>query len=227
MTHARAHRTPAFTDLSPVWRTCVDLAWEAYRHGSLPIAAVVTDATGAILARGRNRLGERHEASPHLPGTPYLTGSPLAHAEVNALLELGPDRDPPQVLLYTTTEPCPLCMGAARMSSVRHLVYASRDPWAGCANMATGVPYLALRGPTVEGPVPELEDALVAWQASLHFEIYAGVPHFMASWREVLPKACDAGSRLYESGSLRSLADAGADGSEAWELLRAAVDGAH
>jgi tRNA(adenine34) deaminase len=216
----RDRTTPAYADLSPIWRTCIDLAWESYRHGSLPIAAVVTAADGTILASGRNRLAERHDASPHLPGTPYLTGTPLAHAEVNALLELGPDRDPPHVVLYTTTEPCPLCMGAARMSSVKHVVYASRDPWAGCANMATGVPYLARRGPTVEGPVPELENALVAWQTSLHFDLYEGTPNFMASLLEVLPEACDAGFRLYEAGSLKRLADRGADADGAWEHLR-------
>lgn len=214
---------PAYPDLSPIWRRCVDQAWEAYRFGSLPIAAVVTDPDGAILATGRNRLAEPHRASPHLPGTPYLTGTPLAHAEVNALLELGPDRDPPQVRLYTTTEPCPLCMGAARMASVAHVVYASRDPWAGCANMATGVPYLARRGPTVEGPVPELEDAFVAWQVSLHLAIYGGTPAFMETWSEVMPHPCAVGARLYEDGGLTALAARGAEAAEGWEHLRRAV----
>lgn len=223
MRPTRGRTTPAYTELSTIWRTCVVLAWESYRHGSLPIAAVVTATDGTILATGRNRLAERHAASPHLPGTPYLTGTPLAHAEVNALLELGPDHDPPQVILYTTTEPCPLCMGAARMSSVRHLMFASRDPWAGCANMATGVPYLARRGPTVEGPLPELEDALVAWQVSMHFEISQGAPHFMTSWQDVMPEACDAGSRMFETGSLKRLADSGADADVAWQHLREMV----
>ena len=91
---------------------------------------MVVAGDGRIVARGRNRLAEPVEASPHLPGTPYLTGTPLAHAEVNVLLEYGYRPPGPRPVLYTTTEPCPLSMGAARMVGVGHVVYASRDPWA-------------------------------------------------------------------------------------------------
>lgn len=222
-TFAGTPAAPSYGDLPDVWRICVDEAWDAYRHGSLPIAAVVTDRDGRILARGRNRLAERIPTSPHLSGTPYLTGTPLAHAEVNALLDLGPNRDPPQVYLYTTTEPCPLCMGAARMSSVEHVTYASRDPWAGCANMSQNVPYLVRSGPRTAGPVAELEDLLVAWQVSIHLEIHGDHPHFLGVWREVMPYGCAVGTRLFEEASLRSLADAGAESPEAWALLRAAA----
>lgn len=37
----------AFRQLPDVWRHCLDLAWEAHRAGSLPIAAVVTDENGS------------------------------------------------------------------------------------------------------------------------------------------------------------------------------------
>ena len=42
--------------LTEPWQVCLALAWEGYRQGSLPIAAVVIDADGAVVARGRNRL---------------------------------------------------------------------------------------------------------------------------------------------------------------------------
>ncbi len=113
-----------------MWQACIERGLEALRAGSLPIGAVVVAGDGRIVARGRNRLAEPVEASPHLPGTPYLTGTPLAHAEVNALLEYGYRPPGPRPVLYTTTEPCPLSMGAARMVGVGHVVYASRDPWA-------------------------------------------------------------------------------------------------
>ena len=159
---ATPHNRPAFETLSKPWQTCLALAWEAHRAGSLPIAAVITDTHGEILARGRNRLDEPHKHSPHLPGTPYLTGSPLAHAEVNALLEFGNRPAGLRPRLLCTTEPCLLCMGAARMSGVGQVIYASRDPWAGSANMAESVPYLKRSGPTVAGPEPTLEGPLVA-----------------------------------------------------------------
>lgn len=131
---------PAYDELPATWRTWHDLAWEAHRSGSLPIGAVVVDEQGNVIAKGRNRLAEADEAAPHLPGTPYLSGTPLAHAEVNALLQLGYRSQGPRPALLTTTEPCPLCMGAARMSGVGQVVYAARDPWAGCASMAEDVP---------------------------------------------------------------------------------------
>ena len=93
--------------LSKEWQTCVRLAWEAYCAGSLPIAAVVTDESGAIVATGRNRIGDAEQAYPR------ISNHPLAHAEMNALLTLDTHRvNPHTCTLYTTTEPCPLCMGA-------------------------------------------------------------------------------------------------------------------
>src|SRR5829696_7088208 len=96
--------------LSEPWRACVELAWESYRSGSLPIGAVVVDARGRVLSCGRNRIHER--SGP--PGTVF--GRKLAHAELNALLSLEGDEDTRADILYTTTEPCPLCVGAARMA---------------------------------------------------------------------------------------------------------------
>src|SRR3712207_6636407 len=99
--------------LSEPWRASIDQAWESYCAGSLPIGAVVTDAQGRILATGRSRREE--DSGP--PGA--IFGHKLAHAEINALLALDLGRyDPRMCVLYTTTEPCPLCAGALRMSNV-------------------------------------------------------------------------------------------------------------
>jgi tRNA(Arg) A34 adenosine deaminase TadA len=103
-------------ELSEPWRECVKQAWEAYRASSLPIGAVVTDAHGSILSWGRNRIHER--SGP--PGT--IFGHTLAHAELNALLSLDHcQTDPRTCVLWTTTEPCPLCAGAARISDLGEL----------------------------------------------------------------------------------------------------------
>jgi tRNA(Arg) A34 adenosine deaminase TadA len=97
-----------WTRLSVPWRACVDLAWEAYQAGSLPIGAVVAGAEGKVLsrcARGRDRIRERSGEDG------YLFGNKLAHADLNALATLDNDGwDPVACTLYTTTEPCPLCV---------------------------------------------------------------------------------------------------------------------
>ncbi len=110
--------------LSEPWRACVEEAWEAYRAGSLPVGAVVTDAHGHVLSRGRNRIHER--SGP--PGAVF--GHKLAHAELNALLSFDHHaNDPRACVLWTTTEPCPLCAGAARIADLGEVRYAAREPW--------------------------------------------------------------------------------------------------
>jgi len=134
----------------------------AYCSGSAPIGAVVTDATGHIIARGRNRIYDAVGAGG------YLHGHDLAHAEVNALVTVdyrGLDRQ--ACALYTTTEPCPLCVGAFYMSGLRELHYASCEAWAGSVNMLGTTPYLQRKSIRLFGPEdPELEALIVA----LHVE---------------------------------------------------------
>lgn len=220
----RVALTPHYEDLQTTWRACFDLAWEAACAGSLPIGAVVVDPAGSVVARGRNRLGEVVGTSPYLRGTPYLTGTPLAHAEVNALLELGQPSPGPRPVLYTSTEPCPLCMGAARMAGVGRVVFAARDPWAGCASMAERVPYLVRSGPTVDGPVSDLEGPLVALQTALHLDADARAERFLSVWEDVMPSAVAAGRRLHRDRLVAGLVAREAEPALAWETLVDAVE---
>jgi len=193
--------------LSEPWRACVDLAWEAYRADSLPIGAVVANAERRVLAVGRNRIHER------LGPVGVVFGHNLAHAELNALLSLDHDaNDPRACILYTTTEPCPLCAGATRMADVGELRYASREPWAGSAAMFETVPYLRTKNVRVLGPEDgQLEKVLVALQVErflrLKPEILEG---FVRLYEEVMPEATRAGKRVYHSGLLRVMSEDGA-----------------
>lgn len=204
-------------ELSPVWQLCLQQAWEAYTHGSLPIGAVIADHRGEVLAVGRNRLSESGEHAPHVAGTPYIEGSPLAHAEVNALLQLGHRRTQPRAVLYTTTEPCPLCMGASRMVGIGKVVYASRDAWAGAALMADSVPYIRQMGPSVEGPISSLEEPLMTWLLAAHGDQQLRTGAFIDRWRDDFPRAAQVGLRLNTTGALRAVAAGGA--SAVWAAL--------
>lgn len=192
-----------------MWHVCLEQAFDAFVHGSLPIGAAVVDASGAVLAVGRNRLAESSEHAPHVPGTPYIAGTPLAHAEVNALLQLGYHRSDPRAQLYTTTEPCPLCMGASRMADIGKVVYASRDVWAGAAVMADRVPYLQKMGPTVEGPIENLEEPLMTWLLAAHGDQQLRTGSFIAEWAKDHPVAAEVGARLNASQWLRAVAQDG------------------
>jgi tRNA(adenine34) deaminase len=190
-------------ELYEPWRACAEEAWEAYRCGSLPIGAVVTDAHGNILSRGRNRIHER--SGP--PGAVF--GHKLAHAELNALLSFDHhENDPCAGVLWTTTEPCPLCAGAARMTDVGGLRYAAREPWGGSATMFETVPYLERGGVRIVGPEDgQLEGVLVALQVERFLRLRPTIlERFLRLYEGSMPEATTAGRRLYLSGLLRTMA---------------------
>jgi len=89
-------------------------AEEAGQAGETPIGAVLV-LDGEIISRGR----ARHQASR----------SQLSHAELNALLNGGEKlwTDYKRAILFTTCEPCLLCLGAAVMADVPHIIYALND----------------------------------------------------------------------------------------------------
>lgn len=207
--------------LSLPWQAALEMAWDAYKSGTVPIGAVIADASGKIVSRGRNRIREL-KAPPR-----QVCDNELAHAEVNALLELKlPYEEARQAALFTTMEPCPLCMGAAYMSDVKTLYYAARDPWAGSANLLGTTPYLSRKSFKVHPPENELlEKAL----AALHTEwglfdrgerILAG--KFIEEFRAVLPEAVEAGIEIHRSGEARMMQSQARSAGEFfdWLLLR-------
>ena len=101
-------------------REALEEAEEAARVGDVPVGAVVVDAAGATIARGRNRR--------------ELDQDPTAHAEIDALRRaaaaLGHWRLE-GATLFVTLEPCPMCAGALVNARVARLVYGCADPKAG------------------------------------------------------------------------------------------------
>lgn len=213
--------------LDEPWRVCLELAWESYRQGSLPIAAVIVDQQGAVVACGRNRL--RDDASTDDSSEANaLRRHPLAHAEMNALLAFPfGERSAAACTLLTTTEPCPLCVGAVRMCSLGGLSYASRDPWAGCSRMFETVPYIRRKGIRVTSLAGSpLETCLIALQTDAHLRVSRPEEEhtlFLNVWREVVPVGVTAGEWLFASGALLTSARSGADVQEAVNVIERTI----
>lgn len=112
----------AWASLEEPWRICLSLAWDAYGAGTIPVGAALVDDGGTIVSQGRNRVYER---TP--PPAGQLANSLLAHAEVNALVTLDPQRRYDDYVLYTALEPCLLCVGATVMATVGRIRYAGAD----------------------------------------------------------------------------------------------------
>lgn len=92
----------------------------AASSGEAPVGALLLDAGGAILSRGRNAPIARHD--------------PTAHAEVQALREAaaraGNYRLPGSVLVVTL-EPCLMCVGALIHARVSGVAFGALDAKAG------------------------------------------------------------------------------------------------
>jgi tRNA(adenine34) deaminase len=202
------------------WQICLEEAWTAYCAGSLPIGAAITDAAGRVLARGRNRIYES------TPDGPTLYGHRLAHAEVNALVALDyTDLDPHTCVLYTTTEPCPLCTGAIRMIGLGAVHYASRDTAAGSIALLEATPFMRRRAIRVVGPQDAALEAIIV---ALHTELILDPPMarpawLMEAWEAAVPRGVALGRRLYATGDLARLREADAPAAVVVDHLAAAL----
>jgi tRNA(adenine34) deaminase len=202
--------------LSAPWRGCLEEAWTAYCKGSLPIGAVITDAHGQLLARGRNRFYEQAAEGK------LLCGNRLAHAEINALIQVNWKAVNPQAcILYTTTEPCPLCVGAARMVRVGEVRYASRDGAGGSADLFEANAFLRRGKIKVSGPEhANLETILVAMM--IEFAL-AQADENAAAWYELLassvPSGAQLGQRLFAAKQLRQWRDEEKDAAYIFDQL--------
>lgn len=94
----------------------------ALATGDVPVGAVVVDAAGVLIGRGRNAREGRQD--------------PTAHAEILALrsaaTRLGAWRLT-GCTLVVTLEPCAMCAGALVLARVARLVIGAWDPKAGAA----------------------------------------------------------------------------------------------
>jgi tRNA(adenine34) deaminase len=116
-------------DLEPAWHEAFQLAWEAFGIPTIPVGAVVTDADGSVIARGRNRIFDT--SAP----VGQVSGSRVAHAEVNALVGLGMERRYFDCTLWTTLEPCAQCIGAAWLSTIGRVAFAASDVYGGASKL--------------------------------------------------------------------------------------------
>ncbi len=99
----------------------IALAVENVRRGGGPFAALVVEE-GEVIARGANRVTAQSD--------------PTAHAEVEAIRAACARRGDFSLAgctLYTTCEPCPMCLGAIYWARLDKVVYASTHKEAAAA----------------------------------------------------------------------------------------------
>jgi tRNA(Arg) A34 adenosine deaminase TadA len=134
--------------LDAAWQRALELAWASFLAGTTPVGAVVTGPDGSMVAEGRGRRYKQPDGTGR-----QLAYCHIAHAEINALAELPPTRHYEDHVLMTTLEPCCMCMGAAVQSTITHLRFAGRDPYAGASRLQIDAPQARRRPLAITGPL--------------------------------------------------------------------------
>lgn len=92
----------------------VENARQSAAEGSTPVGCVIVDEQGEIVVSERNRMKP--------------LGDPTAHAEIMALRAAGAPLmpgAPGSYVLYTSGEPCLMCVGAVLLSPISTVVWAA------------------------------------------------------------------------------------------------------
>lgn len=204
--------TQAYGALDEPWRIALDQAWLSWRSGCAGVGAVISDATGAIVSVGRNRMIEERSE----PGV--LASTALAHGEMNALalLPLGPTED---LVLSTTFEPCLMCASAIVQSRIPHVRFAAADPvFDGMHDWFAEFPFAQERLPKrseLGGPVGAFCHVLhVSWMA---FWVADGA--VMEAHRNLRPRHLEMAHEIAQDHRLSKLAEQHGDVTDALEAL--------
>jgi len=100
----------------------------AYAAGETPIGAVVV-LNGEVVGRGHNRTEK--------------TGYPFEHAEVVAMWDAVGRCGAhalSEAVLYSTIEPCTMCIGAAILARLPKIVFGAREPKTGACESVFSIP---------------------------------------------------------------------------------------
>ena len=109
-------------------RKAIELALQAEEEGNLPVGAVIT-LHGNLVAEGRSRIFD-----PKIDLT--------RHAEMEVLKALPQEfrNSPEKLCLFTTLEPCLMCLGAILLSGVGRVVFGSVDSYGGAECVRPNLP---------------------------------------------------------------------------------------
>lgn len=91
-------------------------AQHSFREKEVPIGAVIVDGDGVILATSGNEVESKNDVT--------------AHAEITCIRKAALIKKNWRLsdcTLYSTLEPCPMCMGAIQASRIKKVVYGAPD----------------------------------------------------------------------------------------------------
>jgi tRNA(adenine34) deaminase len=123
--------SPSSNDESFMREALVE-AETALQRGDRPIGAVIVHA-GQIIGRGSSTFSSGR--------------NDIAHAEINAINACSAflQEHGSECTLYTTCEPCVMCLGAIVMANIREIVYGMPDNYIQARKVIDAVSYIKKR----------------------------------------------------------------------------------
>ena len=140
-------------------REAIKLSAESVRSGGGPFGAVIV-RNGEIIARGENRV--------------TVCNDPTAHAEVSAIREAAARMgtyDLSGCEIYSSCEPCPMCLGAIYWARLDRLYYAGTR--ADAANVGFDDAHIYEELPLAPSQRELPTESLLREEAQIVFEAWA------------------------------------------------------
>jgi tRNA(Arg) A34 adenosine deaminase TadA len=148
-------------------REAIKMASENVKNGGGPFGAVIVK-DGLILGRGVNRVTANND--------------PTAHAEVMAIRDATANagtHDLEGAIIYTSCEPCPMCLGAIYWAHISHIFYGNNQLDAARIGFDDSDIYKQLALPIDKRRIPETQmlskeaiETFDLWQATENKQEY-------------------------------------------------------
>lgn len=198
-------------DLSNQWQTVFEEAWRAFGCGSTPVGAAIFDDKGKLILSDRNRSRET--------GT---INREISHAEANAMRRLDTDHvDSGTSVLYTSMEPCPMCMGTILMGHIKTVHFAAFDGYCGMVHLTYQDPYYISKNVTCihEGGDCELFQLTIQGYHELRYVEQGASVKVLNKFYETNNRAVENAKKLYAKKLLDDLSQNNATCREVFDMI--------
>lgn len=138
-------------------RLALDAAQETLKQDNIPIGAVLV-IDGKLVGVNANRRGQNADYCSHAENV-------LVHIHAKELFQAH--KQGKDVVVYSTLEPCLMCLGTIILNRIGRVVFACPDPAGGATTMSKDAmkPWYRRHWPVIDGPVlmKESYDMMIAY----------------------------------------------------------------
>ena len=205
-----------YADIGSSWQKVFELSWKSFCEGNLPIGAVIVDNEGNVLSTGRN----------HYITSKRFPNCKVDHAETECIQQLDINKYPDikNYILYTSMEPCPMCIGTIIMSNLRKVMVAAHDAWAGASDICIKIPYAQKKAVDIEFADDFMANVQIAMQGCVELKNNGTESEVYKSFMEMYPVGASGAYTLFSRKMLDELVSSGASAEKAFDLVAYVIE---